>query len=277
MESSREVVHYYERTAEESRLVTGRARLEFERTKELITRVLPASRVRILDVGGAAGPYSAWLSELGHEVHLVDLSERLVGEARKINATLKAPIASLEVADARSLPQSDEFADIVLMMGPLYHLTEREDRLAALREAHRVLAKSGTLVVAGISRYASALDGLARNLTIDPAFVAIRDRDLQDGQHRNTTERPDYFTTAYFHRPEDLKAELEAAGFIDARVLGVEGPCWLIADFDARWVDPAQRAELMTVARALESEPTMLGVSAHLLGIARKIESRDRP
>lgn len=270
MEPPREVVEYYDRVAEESRLATDRSRLEFERTKELVTRVLPPSPARIVDVGGAAGSYSAWLAEQGHEVHLIDASERLVGEARKLNATLKAPIASLEVADARSLPQPDGFADIVLIMGPLYHLTGATDRLAALREASRVLAKSGTLVVAAISRYASALDGLARNLTIDPAFVAIRDRDLRDGQHRNHTDRLDYFTTAYFHRPEDLKAELEAAGFDEVRVFGVEGPGWLIADFDTRWEDPAQRADIMAVARALESEPAILGASAHLLGIARK-------
>ena len=273
MKPPQEVVEYYDRAAEESRLTTDRGRLEFERTKELITRVLPKSPARILDVGGAAGPYSAWLAGLGHEVHLVDLSERLVGEARKLNTTLKAPIASLEVADARSLPQPDGFADVVLIMGPLYHLTEAPDRLTALREAHRVLAMPGVLVVAAISRYASALDGLSRNLTVDPAFVAIRDRDLQDGQHRNTTDRPDYFTTAYFHRPEDLKAELEAAGFNEVRVLGVEGPGWLIADFDTRWEDPAQRADIMTVARALESEPTIIGASAHLLGIATKTKS----
>ena len=269
MEPAREVVQYYEQVAEESRLDTGRGRLEFERTKELLTRVVPQSPVRIVDVGGAAGPYSAWLAEQGHEVHLVDLSERLVGEARKRNATLKAPIASLSVADARSLPQPDAFADVVLIMGPLYHLTEAADRLAALREARRVLTTSGTLVVAAISRYASALDGLTRNLTIDPAFVAIRDRDLQDGQHRNNTDRPDYFTTAYFHRPEDIKAELEAAGLDDVRVFGVEGPGWLIADFDSRWADEAQRADLMWLARALESEPAVVGVSAHLLAVGR--------
>src|SRR5688572_1828164 len=128
MKPPQEVVEYYDRVAEESRLTTGRGRLEFERTKELVTRVLPKSPARILDVGGAAGPYAAWLAELGHEVHLVDLSERLVGEARKLNATLKAPIASLEVADARALPQPDGFADIALIMGPLYHLTEATGR-----------------------------------------------------------------------------------------------------------------------------------------------------
>jgi hypothetical protein len=97
----------------------------------------------------------------------------------------------------------------------------------------------------------------------------MRDRDLADGQHRNETERIDYFTTAYFHRPEELRDELTQAGFADARVVGVEGPAWMVADFDARWADPVLRADMMAVARAVEAEPSMLGVSPHLLGVAQ--------
>src|SRR4030095_13876977 len=100
-------------------------------------------------------------------------------------------------------------AAAVLIMGPLYHLTSELDRLTALREALRVLAPGGIVAVAAISRYASAMDGLARKLTLDPRFVQIRNRDLIDGQHRNDTGNDNYFTTAYFHRPEDLLSELE--------------------------------------------------------------------
>jgi hypothetical protein len=90
-----------------------------------------------------------------------------------------------------------------------------------------------------------------------------------DGQHRNDTTRIDYFTTAYFHRPDELRDELVAAGFVGVDVLGVEGPAWLVADFDARWSDPALRLDMLAVGRALEAEPAMLGVSAHLLAIGR--------
>jgi hypothetical protein len=155
-------------------------------------------------------------------------------------------------------------------MGPLYHLTDAAARRAALTEARRVLTPSGTIVAAAISRYASTLDGLARHLTTDPAFVKIRLRDLRTGQHRNDTHRYDYFTTAYFHRPEDLQREVEQAGFAEVRVLGVEGPGWMIADFDSRWAAPVSRADLLTVARALEAEPSIRGASAHLLAIGRK-------
>ena len=153
---------------------------------------------------------------------------------------------------------------------PEYYLTGAEDRLASLREAFRILEAGGIVVVAAISRYASALDGRAQKLSCDPRFVAIRNRDLAEGQHRNDTGDPVYFTTAYFHRPDDLRAEMEAAGFVDVRVLGVEGPGWILSDFEARWEDPALRWDLIEVAQALQEEPTVIGASAHLLGIGRK-------
>jgi ubiquinone/menaquinone biosynthesis C-methylase UbiE len=265
-----EVQAYYARFPEESRLGIGSFRLEFERTREILTRVLPEPPARIVDVGGAAGAYSFWLAEQGYEVHLVDSSARLVEEARRRNAKSPKPIASLSVADARRLPQQDASAAAVLVMGPLYHLPVAADRVTSLCEAFRVLARDGIAAVAAISRYASALDGLVRKLSLDPRFVKIRDRDLAVGQHRNDTDNVAYFTTAYFHRPDDLRSELQAAGFQEIRVLGVEGPGWMLQDFDARWENAELRKDLLDVGRALESESSVVGVSAHLLGIGWK-------
>jgi SAM-dependent methyltransferase len=266
----REVLEYYDRFPEESRLASGPFKLEFERTKDILTRLLPSPPARVIDVGGAAGAYSTWLTELGYQVHLIDATPRLVAKARERNATLANPIASIAVGDARSLAEADRSAAVVMILGPLYHLPSSADRLAALREAHRVLASPGIVVAAGISRYASALDGLSRKV-LDPAFLRIRDQDLIDGQHRNPTKTLNYFTTAYFHRPEDLRAELEEAGFLDAEVRGVEGVAWMLTDFESRWADEALRQDILNVARALEAEPSIVGVSAHLLGIGRKL------
>jgi len=266
----REVLDYYDRFPEESRLASGPFKLEFERTKDILARLLPSAPARVIDVGGAAGTYSAWLTERGYDVHLIDAAPRLVAKARERNATLATPIASIAVGDARSLVEPDGSAAVVMIMGPLYHLPSSSDRLTALREAHRVLASPGIVVAAGISRYASALDGLSRKV-LDPAFLRIRDRDLIDGQHRNPTDTLNYFTTAYFHRPEDLRAELEQAGFSQVEVMGVEGVAWMFADFESRWADEALRQDILDVARTLEAEPSIVGVSAHLLGIGRKL------
>ena len=155
-------------------------------------------------------------------------------------------------------------------MGPLYHLTAAADRATALAEAYRVLRYGGFCAVAAISRCASALDGLAHNLALDPQFVAIRDQDLRDGQHRNPLNHPHYFTTAFFHTPGGLCDELAEAGFDRPRVVGVEGPAWILPDFEARWSEPAQRDVVLDTARILEAEPSVIGVSAHLLGLGWK-------
>ncbi len=132
-----------------------------------------------------------------------------------------------------------------------------------------MLKPGGVVLAAAISRFASTLDGLRLGLFDDPAFAAVAGRDLRDGQHRNPTGDPRYFTTAYFHRPEELKEEAEEAGLRHEATLGVEGPGWLLQDFDRWWDDQRRRERLLAVARALEAEPSLLGVSAHLLAVAR--------
>jgi len=264
------IADYYERTPEESRLEHGAFQLEEARTRDLIERHAPPAPLDVLDVGGAAGAYALWLSERGYVVHLVDASPRLVEEPRRRSARSSLGIASCRVADARALPADDASVGLVLMLGPLYHLVEADDRRRALLEAWRVLRPGGVLIAAGISRYASALDGLARNLLADARFASIVERDLRDGQHRNPTERVDYFTTAYFHRPAELRAEVEDAGFTLDGLYGIEGPGWILPDLVERWNDPERRAALLHVARLLESEPSVLGCSAHLLVVARK-------
>jgi ubiquinone/menaquinone biosynthesis C-methylase UbiE len=264
------IAGFYQAAAEEHRLKEGASLLEALRTKELIERYAPGPPKRVIDIGGGAGAYATWLADTGYEVHLVDAAPRLVEEARRQSASTKRPLASCEVGDARATHFADSTADIVLLLGPLYHLTNANERHRALREAARILAPRGVLFAAAISRWASTLDGLVRDLFQDSVFVAIVDRDLRDGQHRNATSRLDYFTTAYFHKPDDLRGEIANAGLLVEGVFGVEGPGWLLQDVSRRLDDPRMRADLLRVARTCETEPSLLGVSAHLLAVARK-------
>jgi ubiquinone/menaquinone biosynthesis C-methylase UbiE len=263
------IAEFYRQAPEEQRLEQGAFALEGLRTRELIERHARRPPATVLDVGGAAGAYALWLADAGYAVHLVDPVPRLVAEAERRSQGCPRPLASCRVGDARALAFPDQSADMVLLLGPLYHLTEPEDRAQSLREAARVLKPGGRLFAAAISRWASALDGLARDLFQDPRFGAIVERDLRDGQHRNPTERLDYFTTAYFHRPDELHAEVMGAGLILDGLYGIEGPGWLLSDVTARLADPRRRTELLQVVRLLESEPWVLGVSAHLLVVAR--------
>jgi ubiquinone/menaquinone biosynthesis C-methylase UbiE len=264
------IAQYYEQAAEEDRLEQGPFLLEAIRTRELIQRYAPAPPATVVDIGGAAGAYALWLADAGYTVHLRDAVPRLVAEARRRSGMRSRSLASCEVGDARMTNFSDSSADVVLLLGPLYHLTSGADRVRALVEAARVLKPGGRLFAAAISRWASALDGLARDLYQDPEFGAIVEQDLREGQHRNPSGRLEYFTTAYFHRPEDLRAEAVDGGLLVDGIFGIEGPGWLLPDVSVRLEDPRRRADLLRVARMFESEPAFLGVSAHLLLVGRK-------
>jgi ubiquinone/menaquinone biosynthesis C-methylase UbiE len=266
-----EVLAHYARTDERGRLFSGTGPLERARSEDLIRRHLPPPPARILDVGGGPATYACWLAREGYEVHLVDPVAKHVAEAREASARqADRPLASARVGDARALEEGDASADALLLMGPLYHLQERADRLGAWREAFRVLRRGGLVLAVGISRYASLLDGLATGSLDDPAFAAIVEGDLRDGRHINRTENDAYFTTAYLHHPDELSSEARAAGFEVLELVGLEGPGWLFADFEARWADPAGRDRLLKAARALEHEPALLAVSAHLMLAARR-------
>jgi ubiquinone/menaquinone biosynthesis C-methylase UbiE len=265
------MTEHYTAGIERPRLMQGAGQLEFARTCELIQRCFPPAPAVVLDVGGGPGAYACWLAGRGHEVHLVDAVPLHVEQAREASRQQpEHPLASATVGDARRLDVASGSVDAVLLLGPLYHLTERPDRLTAWREAHRVLRPRGVMLAAAISRFASTLDGLRLGLFDDPEFARIAQRDLQDGQHRNPTGNPTYFTTTYFHRPEELRTEAEEAGLRHVATVGVEGPGWLLQDFDSWWANAARQARLLAVVRALESEPALLGLSAHLLVVAHK-------
>jgi SAM-dependent methyltransferase len=267
-----EIQTYYEKGLESERLPRAAAgRLEYLRTRELLSRHLPPAPATVLDVGGGAGVYALPLAKEGYAVYLVDPVPLHVEQATAASENQpETPLAGAEVGDARSLSQASETVDAVLLFGPLYHLTSREDRLRAFHEARRVVRPGGVVMAAAISRFASTIDGLFNNLLADEEFEAIVERDLSEGQHRNPGERAGWFTTAYFHRPAELREEAEQAGLVVEGLFGIEGPAWPLRDLDAWIEDPSRRAKLLDAVRRVEAEPELLGASAHLLLVGRR-------
>ena len=266
-----EMQEHYNLIEEKDRLSFGVGLLEKERTKEIILRYLGAKPARILDVGGAAGVYSFWLAERKHEVHLGDASPKHIEQAKAINANAKSKLASVAVLDARDLGHyPDDSIDYILLLGPLYHLVERNDRWQALSECYRVLKRKGKLFAAGINRYASLYDGLSRGLIDDPYFVEILKEDLNSGQHRNPKNVPDYFTTTIFQLPEEMEEEIKEARFSLINIIAVEGPLWMIKDFDDRWQDEAKRKQIMDLLHVLEQHQVSLLTTHHYIAVAEK-------
>jgi ubiquinone/menaquinone biosynthesis C-methylase UbiE len=265
-----EIAAFYAQGLERDRLAAGPGALELARTQAILERYLPSPPAVIADVGGGPGRYAVWMAERGYKVHLVDPVPLHIDQARIAARDRGVRLASAEVGDARKLELPDASADSVLVMGPLYHLPECDDRLKALSEARRVCRAGSVTIAAAISRFASTLDGLLNGYLEDPAFAEVAASDLRDGRHRNPTGDPAYFTTAYFHRPEELATELGMAGLRHEATLAVEGPAWLLSDLEARLADDRRRSVLLAALASLEAEPALLGASAHLLAVARR-------
>ena len=266
-----EIVDYYASGRELDRLARGIGPLELARTKELVQRFFPAPPAVVFDIGGGPGVYSCWLAREGHDVHLVDAMPLHIEEAKRASAAQPAtPVATLEVGDARELAWPDACADGVLLHGPLYHLTERRDRLAAIGESMRILRPGGVLLAIGISSHASTLVGLVNWWVHDKDYFEMCRRELTEGLHVQPDNWPSLFTTAYFHRPGELGSELEEAGLAHEVTLAVQGPGWLVPDFEEKWQDEEHRETILRVIRLMEADAGALGMSPHLMAVAYK-------
>ncbi len=267
-----EIFDYYsEKFSEADRLDDDYNRIELLRTRDILERFLPAPPAVVLDVGGAAGVYTLWLLEKDYEVHLIDPVTTHVEQAKEAISKLPGkPAASAAVGHAGNLNHDDASVDVVLLMGPLYHLNEKSERAECLRETLRVLRPGGLVFAVGITRFASLIDGLHSGFLEDPEFVKIVERDLKDGRHRNPTDNPFYWTDAYFHLPQELEAEVSDAGFRDTKLLGIEGPGWAANDFNKFTTDPKLSRHFFDFLRKVEAERSLVGASPHIAVLAHK-------
>jgi SAM-dependent methyltransferase len=263
-----EIIAHYNRYPESERLKHDLGLIEWEHSRELYLRYLPSAPAVVVDIGGANGEYTFWMAGLGYQTHLVDLVPRHIEQARETAARPGTPQpASMNIGDARALDFPDSFADAVVMHGPLYHLTERAERLQVLAEARRILKPGGVLLAVAITRYAGLIYGLTRGLIYDPVFLKMAQTETRTGLRIHPPENLFIFPFAFFHHPDELTAEIQAAGLRHEATLGIIGPSWLVPDLEASWQDSAKREAILAAARMTENEP-LLG--PRLLGIGRK-------
>ena len=263
-----EIIAYYEHGLEQDRLAGGRQRVEFLRIWELLERFLPAAPAKVLDVGGGAGVYAIPLAAAGYQVHLIDPVPLHVEQAKAASLAAGRPLASVAVGDARDLGAAGAGFDAVLLLGPLYHLTSRADRITALREARRVARPGGVVAAKALSRFYPVFEEIARGLPADPGRAGRTARFLADGQFRNPGGDPANFTTSYFHRPEELAAEIREAGLSLRQFVAPSGGVKLLPGLSELLDVPGQRDHVLSVLRRLEAEPSLLGMSQNFLAIA---------
>jgi len=260
---------YYQNGLERDRLASGARRIEFLRMWDLLQRHLPPPPAQVLDVGGGAGAYAIPLAAAGYEVHLVDPVPLHAEQAAQASHDAAVPLASITVGDARELRAAGESCDVVLLLGPLYHLTSKDDRLTALCEARRVVRPGGTVVAKALSRFYPVFEGLTAGEWPRPDWMEKVAHFLGDGQYRNPAGDPGQFTTSYFHRPEELPGEIRDAGLDLREFVAISGSLKLLPDL-TRWLDSADsRDHVLSLLRLLEAEPSLTGMSQNFLAIAQ--------
>jgi SAM-dependent methyltransferase len=257
---------HYARGLELGRLAESIGQLEFERTKEIILRHLPSPPAVVADIGGGPGRYALWLGQLGYQILHRDLMPLHVEQLRRA-ASGNSHIQTA-LGDARQLDLASQSADAVLLLGPLYHLEHRKDRLQALAEVRRVVRPGGPVFVAAISRWATRMDGILRLRLYESIPGAEAELSAIERTGRLPPLRPGSFC-GYLHRPGQLRAELAASGLQVLDLVSVEGPAYLLDDLAARLADEEDRRVVLETARTLERVPELLGIGPHLLATAR--------
>lgn len=268
-----EIYDFYNNGAEIGRLERGLGIVEFHRTKEILSRYIDSGNI-VYDIGGGIGMYAAWLAKKGNEVHLIELAEKAV-EYAKTNMMEQDSQFIAETGNALKVNRADESANVVLLMGPLYHLRDRKDRLQALSEAFRVLKKGGLLVAAGISKFSSMTWGLSvygekNDFIDDPVFFNMIKGEMSTGDHIRPKEYPNFIAESYFTTSEEMKNEIAETGFMVEKAIAVEGCIWFTPHLAEKWEDKSCRERLLEIVRMTESEPEMMGISPHFLIVAQK-------
>jgi len=266
---SKNIELFYTNASEETRLNKGMGVFEFQRIKSLIEKYITSPGATIIDVGGGTGKYSGWLAKKGHKVHLVEPVEKHVEIAQNRATTLKTTFF-VHLGEARTLNFPNNFADVVILHGPLYHLQKRADREAAIREAKRVVKNGGIILGFAINYAATTLVGLLNGLIHKPAFFTMCKKELRSGIHNPPSDFPWLLAEAYYHRPEELEEEFAEQSLTHLNTCAVEGMVWLDKDYFTSMLNEKKKKTLMKLLRITENDTSLLSFSPHMMIAVKK-------
>ena len=266
---SKELDNFYNKASEETRLEKGMGIFEFERIKELIEQHISKPNSTIIDVGGGTGKYSEWLAKKKHTVHLIEPVLKHIKLAEKRSKKLKKPF-SVTIGEAKKLPIKDNFADLVILHGPLYHLQKREDRVTAIVEAKRVLKKGGIILGFAINSTASTVVGLMNGMIHADSFFNMCKEELTTGVHNAPKDFPFLLADAFYHKPEGLKSEFLEQNLNFMNLSAVEGMIWLDNEYFANMLDKKKSKTLKALQNLTQNDEYLLPFSPHMMIAVKK-------
>lgn len=215
-----EVRSYYDNSVEHewNRLNNPYSVVEFNSTMHLIHKYFP-SQGSILDIGSGPGRYSLSLLKMGYSVSLLDISQNELEFARKNieESGLKADAyyhkSALELEELK-----ESSYDGILIMGPMYHLHNKEDRLKVLTDSRKLLKNDGVSMISYINTWGVLKASLRE---FPESFLNIEHFDrFINGDLKFTSEES--FTTTFFTTPVMALEEVREAGFNIISYAGAE-------------------------------------------------------
>ncbi len=261
------VVESYENYREEDRLTTNQARrIEFITTTRVFDEVIP-SGCKILDCAAGTGIYVFWLADQGHDVTATDITPRHIELINQNPAALRYEIKTA-VMDATDLSLFEDGAfDVVLNMGPFYHLITREQREKCLSECLRVLKKGGLLVTAYIPRY-FVFQYVAMN---DKNYLdaALAKQLVETGVLRHDDEKC-FWTDTYYSSKEEMEAVYQRHNLRITDHFAQDGLAPLLSHKVDGW-DEDQFKIWCDYHYSICREQSILGASNHVIIIGEKI------
>ncbi len=266
---SRNIEIFYNKVSEETRLNKGMGVFEFERVKLLIEKYLSSSTLKIIDIGGGTGKYSEWLAKKGHQVYLVEPIPKHIKLAEGRASKLKNKFY-VQAGESRKLEFKNNFADLIILHGPLYHLQKKEDRELTISEAKRVLKNDGIILGFAINYTASTLVGLLNGLIHKNSFFKMCKEELTTGIHNPPDDFPWLLAEAYYHKPEQLKAEFINQGLTYINTYAVEGMAWLDKEYFANMLNNKKQKTLLELIKITENDNYLLPFSPHMMIAVKK-------
>ncbi len=257
-----EIEHWYDVKYDEWKRL-DKHKIEFDITKRYLDEFLIGENLEIFDIGGGPGRYALYLAEKGHKVTLLDLSKRNIAVAKEKALEKGISLEAYIHGNALELHHYDKTFDVILLMGPLYHLVKETDRKTAVEGALRLLKPNGIIVASFISNYAPIQDYLSDGSPIESVENLLSY--LKIGENKSL----EGFTTAYFTDFREAKNFMKSFGLTELVLAGVEN-ILCSKEKEINMMEESEFRKWLEIGYQLSRDENVIGTSQHFLYIGRK-------
>lgn len=287
------VKNYYRHFDEKNRLRNDNSgKLEFLMTMRILEKNLPPVQgaenpegavangaagatsvdgVSILDLGGGAGVYSFPLAKKGYKVTLADLSETLLAQAN--NQKKEDDVQNLISCDQVNATDlncyNDQSFDVVLLFGPLYHLTEKAEREKCISEVGRVLKKGGK-VFASFIPHLSGIIALVQRFCWSPEQVDISTLEecFASGKFKNLSDKG--FQEGFYPVSEEIENLFSANGFEKIMLRSIRGFGYEKEDVIFKFKNKNVFSKILDLIDSTAEDKSIIEMCGHAMYVGRK-------